>query len=67
MRFGEVLEAVEELPPDEQTELIEIVRNRLLESRRSALARDVHHAKVEHEAGRIAARTPDEILRALLS
>ncbi len=67
MRFGDVLEAVEELSPDEQSELIEIVCSRLIESRRNALAGEVREAQVEYGQGRMESRTPDEILRDLLS
>jgi hypothetical protein len=64
MRFGDVLEAVEELSLDEQTELIEIVRNRLLESRRTVLAGEVREAQVEYEAGLVKSLLRSETLPA---
>ena len=67
MRFAEVLDAVDELPLEEQAELIEVVRRRLIEHRRDELAEEVHEARRDFQAGRCLPATPAEILRDILS
>ncbi|MEP7013599.1 MAG: hypothetical protein ABJC13_25030 [Acidobacteriota bacterium] len=67
MSFAELLDAVDELPLDEQTELVEIVRRRLVERRRDDLAGEVREARIDFEAGLCRPRTPDEILGDLLA
>ena len=49
--FDEVLEAIEHLPPDEQADLVEIVRRRLAERGRRRVIDDVQAAKSEFENG----------------
>ena len=51
MRFDEVLEVVEQLPPDEQEALIDLLQRRSLAQRRAALAKDVKEAREERQAG----------------
>ncbi len=67
MRFAEILDAVDELPLEEQAELIEVVRRRLLERRRDELTEEVQEARRDFQAGRCLPGTPDEILRDILS
>lgn len=49
--FGEVLEAVETLSPDEQETLVDIVEHRLAERIRQRLATDIQEARVEFAKG----------------
>ncbi|HVR98630.1 MAG TPA: hypothetical protein VMW27_18585 [Thermoanaerobaculia bacterium] len=63
MRFDEALEAVEQLSVDEQTELVEILRRRLIERRREEILSDIREAEADFEAGRCAPATPDDIVR----
>lgn len=67
MRFAELLDAVDELPVDEQAELVEIVRRRLIDHRRDELAQEVQEARRDLHAGRCSPATPDEILRDIFS
>lgn len=67
MRFAELLDAVDELPVEEQAELVEIVRRRLIEHRRDELAQEIQEARRDLQAGRCHPETPDEILRDILS
>jgi len=52
-RFQQVIEAVEELPPDDQWLLIEIVRQRLIQHRREQLAADIAEAQADYREGRV--------------
>lgn len=67
MGFAELLDAVDELPLEEQAELVEIVRRRLIEHRRDELAKEVQEARRDFQAGRCLPGTPDEILRDIFS
>jgi predicted AAA+ superfamily ATPase len=67
MRFAELLDAVDELPPEDQAELVEIVRRRLVERGREELAKEVQQARSDFHAGRCAPRTAEETLRDILS
>jgi hypothetical protein len=52
MEFGEVLEAVVNLPAEEQMELISIVRRRLIELERKRILADVRETRKDFAAGR---------------
>ncbi|MCP4361830.1 MAG: hypothetical protein GY796_27780 [Chloroflexi bacterium] len=65
--FGEVLEAANKLPLDEQESLIEILRRRIAEHRRIDLAKDIQDARQEFQAGQVKVATPDEIMAEILS
>ncbi len=65
--FGEVLEAVDALPLEEQQQLMEVVRRRLIEQRRQKLAGEIAEAEAEYDAGGCEPRTADELMREVLS
>lgn len=65
--FGEVLEAIDALPLEEQEELMQVVRHRIIEQHRLQLAREVAEAEAELEAGGCEVRTPEELMREILS
>ncbi len=67
MRFDEILEAVEQLPPEDQEALITLLQRRALAQRRAALARDVKEARQEMQTGACQPRTPDELLGEIMS
>lgn len=67
MSFAELLDAVNELPFDEQAELVEIVQRRLLEHRRDELAKEIRQARRDFQAGHCHPATPSEILRDIFS
>jgi hypothetical protein len=67
MRFAELLDAVDELPAEEQAELVQIVRHRLIERRRDELAEEIQEARRDLQAGRCTPMTADEILRDISS
>ena len=67
MSFNEILEAADQLSLDEQTTLLEVLRNRIIEHRREALALDVQQARREFEAGQCLPMSPADLLKNILS
>jgi hypothetical protein len=67
MRFDEVLDAVEKLPPDDQETLIEILQRRRLARRRDELAKEVEEAREEFRAGKCPPRTAEDLIQEILS
>ena len=64
--FGEVLEAVGKLSPDEQETLLVIVRRRLAEQGRKRLAQDIREAKEEFAQGQCDPTTVDDLMKGML-
>ncbi|MCP3963318.1 MAG: hypothetical protein GY719_36230 [bacterium] len=64
--FREVLEAVDALPLAEQEELMGVVRRRIIERRRVALAGEIAEAEAEYDAGNCEEKTPDELMQEIL-
>lgn len=52
-RFQDALETVERLPPDDQAALIEIIRRRLLDLRRTELAQEISEAREDLQKGNV--------------
>ena len=67
MPFGEVLEAADQLTPEDQEALIAILHRRLAQAGRERLAGDVQEARQEFAAGRCRPATPDELMREILT
>jgi hypothetical protein len=65
--FHDALEVVEGLAPDDQAELIEIIRRRLIERRRERLTEEVREARAEHAAGSSRAVSARDLLDEILS
>ncbi len=61
--YGQVVDSVEALPEDQQESLLELIRRRLAERRRDALAKSVQEARREFRAGKIRPATPADIMR----
>ena len=64
--FGEILEAADELPIEDQETLIAILKNRLRERRRAELLKDIQEAEKEFKEGKCQPATPDELMREIL-
>ena len=64
--FGEVLEAAEQLSPDEQKELAAILNRRLAQAARHRVAAEIQEARQEFAAGRCVPATPDELMREII-
>lgn len=67
MLFGEVLDAVDQLPPKEQETLVEIVARRIAERGRKRLLADVQEARREYETGGCPQTTVDELITKIFS
>jgi hypothetical protein len=60
--FDEVLDAIEHLPPDQQAEIVEVVRRRLAEQGRKQVIEDVRQAREEFAAGDSKPASVDDIM-----
>ena len=65
--FGEILEAADNLPIEDQATLVTILKNRLRERVRAELVKDIQDADKEFEQGKVQPVTPDELIREILS
>ena len=65
LTFQEVLDIVESLPEDQQESLIDILRHRLIEHRRDALAKNIREARQEYARGEVKKGTVDDLMREL--
>ncbi len=65
--FGELVEAVDQLPPDDQETLMQILHRRLAARRRKQLAADIEEARQEFARGDCRPTTPDELMREINS
>ncbi len=61
--FQEALDIIESLPEYQQEDIIEIIRQRLIENRRELLARNIKEARVEYERGEVQKGTVDDLMR----
>jgi hypothetical protein len=66
MPFGEVLEAADQLSPEEQQALIAILHRRLAQAGRQQLAAEIQEARQEFAAGQCRPVTPDELMGEIL-
>ena len=65
--FAEILEAAEQLPLEDQENLIHILQNRLRDQKRTELVRDVQAAQQEFAQGQCQPLTPEQIRGEILS
>ena len=63
MNFAEVVEAIDRLSTDEQEALVDIVRRRISEARRSRLIGAVKEARRDYATGEFRVVTPSELAR----
>jgi hypothetical protein len=61
-RLDQVLESIEDLSVDEQETLIDLMRHRLAERRRSQIAANIAQAQVEYNAGKVFRGTVTQIM-----
>lgn len=61
-RFQEVIEVIEELPPDDQVLLIEIIRRRLIQHRRVELAAEIAEARGAYREGDVRRGTVADLM-----
>jgi hypothetical protein len=65
--FHEVLDAVEHLPIEQQSHMVDVVQRRLAEHRRRQVVAEVQEARAEFAAGNAKASTPDDLLKEITS
>lgn len=61
--FGQVLEAANQLPLEEQEDLIEILRRKIREARRADILRDIWESQQEFSQGKCLILTPEELIK----
>ena len=61
--FGEILEAVDRLPLEEQETLVDVLRRRVIESRREEITRDTRQAQKEFHEGFCKPVTPSDLMK----
>lgn len=64
-RFRQVIEMVEALSPDEQRQLIEIIRQRLIQYQRAELVRQVAEARQAYQQGQVRRGTAADLMSEL--
>lgn len=64
--FAQVLDAADQLSPEDQEELIAILHRRLIEAGRQRVLADVRASRREFRAGLCRPATPAEIMREIL-
>lgn len=65
--FDQALDAVEVLSPEEQEDLLLIVRRRLAEAGRQRLLANIEEARREYAEGKARVMSVDEIMREITS
>jgi hypothetical protein len=65
--FAEILEAADQLPLEEQENLIDILLKRLRDRRRANLVKDVQEAQKEFAEGKCQPVTPEQLMEEILS
>jgi hypothetical protein len=63
LRFGELIEMIDQLPLEAREQLVEVARKRIADERRKRLARSVRSARREQARRRTKATTADELMR----
>jgi hypothetical protein len=64
--FGEIVEKADELPLEDQENLIRILQNRLRERRRAEIVKDVQEAQQEFEQGKCQPISPEQLMEEIL-
>jgi hypothetical protein len=61
-RFDEILQAIDQLPVEQQSDLIEVVRRRLVARGREQVLADVKEARSEFLVGQAKPSTVDDLM-----
>jgi hypothetical protein len=65
--FQGALEAVEALPPEQQQDLLDVLRRRFIDGRRDNIARSIKEARADYSHGKVKSGTVDDLLKDLAS
>jgi hypothetical protein len=63
--FQQALEMVETLPAEQQSDLVDVIRRRLIEQRRDEIAASIRLTKADCRAGRVKKGTVADLMRDL--
>ncbi len=61
--FNEVLQAIDALPLEQQREVVDIVKKRIVDRSRAQLLKDVEEAREDMKTGRYRVASPEKIMR----
>lgn len=61
--FQDALDIIESLPEYQQEDIIEIIRQRLIEHRRESLAKNIGEAREEYARGEVNKGTVEDLMR----
>ena len=61
--FQDVLDMIESLPEEQQENLIAILRRRLIEHKREALAERINEAREEYRLGKVRRGSVDDLMK----
>ena len=65
--FQGALEAVESLPPEQQADLLDVLRRRFIDSRREAMAQSIREARADYLHGKVRRGDVEDLLKDLAS
>jgi hypothetical protein len=65
--FGEILEAADHMPQEDQETLVEVLKSRLRDRHRADLVKAVQEAQAEYQQGKCRPVAPDELMGEILS
>lgn len=65
--FAEILDSADRLPIEEQEDLIRILQSRLRDRHRADRIRDVQEAQNEYAEGKCHPKTPQQLMKEILS
>lgn len=65
--FAEILDATAQLPPEDQENLIHILKNRLRDQKRTELVKDIQEAQQEYAQDQCQPATPQQIMEEILA
>jgi hypothetical protein len=63
--FQKAIDTVESLPENQQEDLINIIRHRLVDRRRDLLAKNISEAREEYSRGEVKRGTVDDLMKEL--
>ena len=61
-RFQQAIETVEQLPPDDQAMLIEIIRQRLVDQRLAKMAEEIAETRLAYQQGKVRRGTVADLI-----
>jgi hypothetical protein len=65
LSFQDLIEAVESMPLDDQSMLVELINKRIIEKRRSELVDEVQEARREFKKGEVKRGTLEDLMKDL--